>query len=95
MRSRQNLGSEGAHYGQFFPPILAFLWLGLNVIRFYSYDGEQGIGPYMTVVRFQDAVLTSGLALAVVAALWWTFEFARWLIHRAFLTKQNHDTLLN
>jgi hypothetical protein len=36
--------------------MLVALWLGLNVLRFYSYDPESPAHLYSAVVRIQEAV---------------------------------------
>jgi hypothetical protein len=37
---------------------LASMWIALNVVRVYTYDGESGI-VYGTVVRLQDGLVWS------------------------------------
>lgn len=37
-------------------PALASVWLGLNVLRFYSYDPVSDISVYSTVVRLQAII---------------------------------------
>jgi hypothetical protein len=58
------------------------LWLGLNVIRFYSYAGEQQYTLYGAVVHSQDAVVWLAKALCAAVALWVVVDLARWLWKR-------------
>ena len=63
-------------------PALAFTWLGLNVIRSYSYDGEQGFGLYWVVVQLQDIIIWCGEIIGVIAVLWSLAELGLWVIGR-------------
>ena len=61
---------------------LASLWLALNVVRFYTYDGESG-GLYGFVVHIQDGVVWVTVALLIVVAAWVVVYFARWFIRKS------------
>ena len=54
-------------------------WLGLNVIRYYSYAGEEQYTLYEAVVYLQDAVVLLAKAVCLVVLLWGIVDFARWL----------------
>ena len=60
-------------------PALACTWLGLNVIRFYSYAPDAGHNIYWFVVQTQDIIVWSGKAVMVIVVLWSIFELAFWL----------------
>ena len=57
---------------------LASLWLALNVVRFYNYDGGSG-RIYGVVVSIQHGLVWMTAALLLVVAVWAIFDFARWL----------------
>ena len=65
------------------------LWLGLNVIRFYSYD-SQWLSTlwyhnlYGCVVELQDVVILSAKMLGILIVLWLIADLARWLWNRCF-----------
>ena len=61
---------------------LASLWLALNVVRFYTYDGESG-RLYGFVVRVQDGLAWVTVALLIVVAAWVVAYFARWFIRKS------------
>jgi len=51
-------------------PALAALWLGLNVLRFYSYNPESPAQVYSAVVRTQEVVQNLALAVGLVVLFW-------------------------
>ncbi len=73
----------------FFTLLLIFfalvpLWLGLNVIRNYSYNAgvEQMYSLYSDVVILQDAIVWLAKTLCVVVSLWMIVDSGRWLVKR-------------
>jgi hypothetical protein len=72
-----------------FLSLVAFgpIWLGLNVIRFYSYD-SQWISTlwyhnlYGCVVELQDAIILLAEVLGIAVALWVIVDLVRWLAKR-------------
>jgi hypothetical protein len=63
-------------------PALASFWLGLNVIRFYSYDPEPGPDVYTVVILLQNIIEWCTAAVGVAVLLWAIVELARWLAKR-------------
>jgi hypothetical protein len=63
-------------------PALASVWLGLNVVRFYSYPGDSESKVYLVVTRLQSGIEWCGAALATVVVLWAIFELAHSLAKR-------------
>ena len=61
---------------------LASLWLALNVVRFYTYDGESR-RFYGFVVRIQNGLVWVTVALLIVVAAWVVVYFARWFIRKS------------
>ena len=61
---------------------LASLWLGLNVIRVYTYDGGESGRVYGFVVRVQDRLVEVTLALLAILIAWVMFDLARWTINK-------------
>jgi hypothetical protein len=57
-------------------PTLGALWLGLNVIRFYSYAPEAPTSLYSTVVRIQSNVVDLAIVIGLVAMQWSVAEVA-------------------
>jgi hypothetical protein len=70
-------------------PALAALWLGLNVIRVYSYAPDAGLNVCWFVVETQDVIVWSGGILGVVVAIWSSIEGALWVVKR-FLPQVSH-----
>jgi hypothetical protein len=60
-------------------PALGSLWLGLNVVRFYSYAPELDASLYATVVRFQEVIVDCATAIAIIVFFWSTAEAAKFL----------------
>jgi hypothetical protein len=58
---------------------LASMWLALNVVRSYTYNGESGF-IYGLVVRIQDGLVWVTATLLIVVALWVAVYFALWFI---------------
>jgi hypothetical protein len=58
---------------------LASMWLALNVVRVYTYDGESGL-IYGSVVRIQDGLVWVTGALLIVVTVWIVVYFVIWLI---------------
>lgn len=48
-------------------PALGSLWLGLNVVRFYSYGPESPTSLYSAVVRAQSIVVSLAIILGLIA----------------------------
>jgi hypothetical protein len=63
-------------------PALASTWLGLNVIRFYSYPGDEESKVYSEVIRLQSGIEWFAVAVALVTGLWLVYELAHWLAAR-------------
>ena len=63
-------------------PALASLWLGLNVLRFYSYDGDSPTTIHFVVTRLQAMIDACAVAIAAVVTLWTIGEFAAFLARR-------------
>jgi len=63
-------------------PALASIWLGLNVLRFYSYTGGAPTLTYSTVVRLQGIILGVAYAAALVVGFWGIVELSCWLAER-------------
>ena len=57
-------------------PGLGTLWLGLNVIRFYSYAPEAPTSLYSAVVRIQAIVVDLAIVMGLVAMPWSIAEIA-------------------
>jgi len=71
-------------------PTLAAFWLGLNVIRFYSYAPDFDSSVYWVVVQLQSVIQWCGVALGIVVALWSIIEISRWLVKRFLSPIANH-----
>jgi len=57
--------------------VLASVWLGLNVARYYTYDGESGRSqPYFIIVRSQDILVWIIAALIAVVFVWALVQLA-------------------
>ncbi len=63
-------------------PALASIWLGLNVLRFYSHSGDSPTRTYPTVVYLQGIVRGVALAVALVVGFWAVVEFSCSLAQR-------------
>lgn len=61
------------------------VWLGLNVIRYYSYAGEQQYTLYGVVVHLQDVVVWLAETLCAVVSLWVIVDLVRWMKRQSFL----------
>jgi hypothetical protein len=57
-------------------PALGSIWLGLNVVRYYSYDPESPESLYSTVVRIQDVLVSCGFVVGLIAMQWRIAEIA-------------------
>lgn len=57
-------------------PALGAVWLGLNVVRFYSYVPASPTSLYSTVVRTQAIVVDLAIAVGLVAMQWSIAEIA-------------------
>jgi hypothetical protein len=67
-------------------PALASLWLGLNVLRFYSYGAESQRAPlYWGVVRLQEIIKNVAYAIGLVVIFWVIVDFSCLLAKRASL----------
>jgi hypothetical protein len=67
------------------------LWLGLNVIRFYSYDLGADYqrnstlwyhNLYWYTVELQDTIILLAKVLGIAVVLWAIVDLARWLVKR-------------
>jgi hypothetical protein len=63
-------------------PALASVWLGLNVLRFYSYDPVWDISVYSTVVRLQAIIEGVAYAIGLVVFFWAIVEISCFLAER-------------
>jgi hypothetical protein len=63
-------------------PALASVWLGLNVLRFYSYDPVSDISVYSTVVRLQAIIESVAYAIGLVVFFWAIVEISCFLAER-------------
>jgi hypothetical protein len=63
-------------------PALASVWLGLNVLRFYSYDPVSDISVYSVVVRLQAIIEGIAYAIGLVVFFWTIVEFSCFLAER-------------
>jgi len=57
-------------------PALASLWLGLNVLRFYSYAPESRAHLYSAVVRLQEIIQSVAYAIGLVVIFWTVVELS-------------------
>jgi hypothetical protein len=71
-------------------PALASLWLGLNVLRFYSYAPESGAQLYSTVVRLQEVIQSVAYAIGLVVFFWTIVELSCFLADRVSLRLVGH-----
>jgi len=60
-------------------PALASLWLGLNVLRFYSYAPESAAHVYSAVVGLQKIIGICAYVVGMVVALWTIGELGAFL----------------
>jgi hypothetical protein len=60
-------------------PLLGSLWLGLNVVRFYSYAPESHAPVYSAVIRLQEIVIDCATAIGIIVFFWSTAEVATFL----------------
>jgi hypothetical protein len=63
-------------------PALASLWLGLNVLRFYSYAPESQAQFYSSVVRLQAIIEGLAYAVGLVVFFWTIVEISCFLAER-------------
>ena len=63
-------------------PALASIWLGLNLLRFYSYAGDSPTQTYSTVLHLQGIILSVAYAVALVVAFWAIVELSCSLAER-------------
>ncbi len=63
-------------------PALASLWLGLNVLRFYSYAPESRARPYLVVIRLQEIIQSVAFAIGLVVVFWTIVELSCFLAER-------------
>jgi hypothetical protein len=63
-------------------PALAALWLGLNVLRVYSYDPESSAQLYSAVLEIQKVVQNLALAVGLVVFFWAIVDLSRFLAGR-------------
>jgi hypothetical protein len=60
-------------------PALASLWLGLNVVRFYSYAPESRANLYSAVIRLQAIIEDVAYAVGLVVFFWTIVELSCFL----------------
>jgi len=62
------------------------LWLGLNVIRAYSYpeNWKTDIALYENICYLQDIVEQLAKVLGIAVFLWVLVDFVRWLVKRSY-----------
>ncbi len=72
--------------------ILAFLWLGLNVVRFYTYDPESvhTWAVHIFVADVQDVLAIPIAGLVVIVFVWSLAYFAHWLVETCGLRSRSH-----
>jgi hypothetical protein len=63
-------------------PALASVWLGLNVLRFYSYDPVSEISVYSVVVRLQAIIERFAYVIGLVVVFWTIVEISCSLAER-------------
>jgi hypothetical protein len=65
---------------------LSSVWLGLNVVRFYTYDPEspQTWAWHKLIAHVQEIIEWTVVALVSVVFLWGLLLVARWLNRRFF-----------
>jgi hypothetical protein len=63
-------------------PAFASLWLGLNVLRFYSYAPESRAQLYSSVVRLQEMIQSVAYAIGLVVVFWTIVELSCFLAER-------------
>jgi hypothetical protein len=68
-------------------PGLAAVWLGLNVIRFYSYNPDSPPSGYNWVIPSQDAVWWLGCAVASILVLWAMITSICFLVNKTQLPR--------
>jgi hypothetical protein len=69
-------------------PTLAFVWLGLNVIRFYTYPGDSDSGVYGQVIQLQSGIQWGFAAVACVVVLWAIFELVHTVVQRISTSRE-------
>jgi hypothetical protein len=60
-------------------PALGSVWLGLNVLRFYSYAPESRAPVYSTAVRLQEIIVNCAIAIGIIVFFWSIAEVAKFL----------------
>jgi hypothetical protein len=63
-------------------PAFASLWLGLNVLRFYSYAPESRAQLYLAVVHLQQIIQSAAFAIGPVVVFWTIVELSCFLAER-------------
>jgi hypothetical protein len=63
-------------------PAIVAAWLGLNVIRFYSYNSQLTNVTYSNVIRLQSFLESCAMVVAGVVVLWSIVEGVRALAKR-------------
>ncbi len=63
-------------------PAMAAAWLGINVIRFYSYNSQFENATYSNVIRLQSLLEFCAMVVAGVVVLWSIVEGVRVLAKR-------------
>ncbi len=62
-------------------PALGSIWLGLNVVRVYSYEPDPEGSLHLAVIRAQDFVFTCAIVLGLIAIQWSIAEGASVIGH--------------
>ena len=60
-------------------PALGSLWLGLNLVRFYSYEPESRASMYSAAIRLQEVIVDCATAIGIIVFFWSTAEVAKFL----------------
>jgi len=68
-------------------PTLGAIWLGLNVVRFYSYAPDSVPNMYSIVMMVQDVIVWCSAFVGIIAVGWSVFGFACWLGKRLSLPR--------
>ena len=65
---------------------LSSIWVGLNVVRFYTYDPESNRmwAWHMLIVQIQEIIKWAVVGLAAIAFLCGLLLLARWINERLF-----------
>src|SRR5215472_16606980 len=71
-------------------PALAAVWLGLNVLRFYSYDPESPAQVHSAVVRIQEVIQNLAIAVGLDVLFWAIVDLSCFLAGRISVKLVGH-----